>query len=65
MSDKDLSFEKAYAKLEDIAQKLNSNDITLDQAILLYEEGMKLTKFCTETLEKAKQKIEVLKSDKN
>ncbi|MBE6782051.1 MAG: exodeoxyribonuclease VII small subunit [Ruminococcaceae bacterium] len=65
MSDKDLSFENAYAKLEEIAQKLNSNDISLDQAIALYEEGMKLTKFCTETLENAKQRIEVLKSVKN
>ncbi len=65
MSDKDLSFENAYAKLEEIAQKLNSNDISLDQAIALYEQGMKLTKFCTETLENAKQRIEVLKSVKN
>ena len=62
MAEKNLSFEEAYKALEDIAQKLNNNDITLDEAISLYEEGIKLSKLCSSALESAKQKIETLKN---
>ncbi len=63
MAEKIPSFEEAYLNLEKIAEKLSENDLPLDEAIKLYEEGVKLSKFCAETLEKAKQKIEVLKSE--
>lgn len=58
--DKKLSFEEAYKKLEEIAARLESSDITLDESIALFEEGVKLSKYCDEMLEKAKQKIEIL-----
>ena len=63
MAEKIPSFEEVYLNLEKIAEKLSENDLPLDEAIKLYEEGVKLSKFCAETLEKAKQKIEVLKSE--
>lgn len=63
MAEKIPSFEEAYLNLEKIAEKLSENDLPLDEAIKLYEEGVKLSKFCAETLEKAKQKIEVLKGE--
>lgn len=62
MSENKLTFEQAYEKLEKIAEKLNSNDISLDESIKLYEEGIKLSDYCTEALKKAKQKIETLKN---
>ncbi len=58
--DKDMSFEKAYNMLAEIAEKLESPDITLDESISLFEEGVKLSRYCTDILDKAKQKIEVL-----
>ncbi len=58
MPDKNITFEEAYAELEKITEKLSGNDLPLDEAILLYEEGMKLSGICAEMLEKAKQKIE-------
>ncbi len=58
--DKKLSFEEAYKKLEEIAARLESSDITLDESIALFEEGVKLSKYCDEILETAKQKIEIL-----
>lgn len=61
MSDKKLSFEEAYQRLEKIADKLNSSDLPLDEAVNLYEEGIKLSKYCADALEAAKQKIETLK----
>ncbi len=63
MSDKKLSFEEAYAALEQIAEKLSDNSITLDESVKLYEEGVKLSKYCAEALEAAKQKIEKLQNE--
>jgi exodeoxyribonuclease VII small subunit len=63
MSDKKLSFEEAYAALERIAEKLSDNTVTLDESVKLYEEGVKLSKYCAETLETAKQKIEKLQNE--
>ena len=57
-----MSFEEAYKKLEEIAIKLESPDITLDESIALFDEGMKLSKYCSEVLQRAKQKIEMLES---
>ncbi len=65
MSEKNMSFEEAYKALEEIAEKLNNSDISLDEAIKLYEEGIKLSKVCSCALETAKQKIETLKNEGN
>ena len=62
--DKAMSFEEAYNKLEEIAAKLDSADITLDESIALFEEGVRLSAYCNEILEKARQKIELLEKDK-
>ena len=62
MSENKLTFEQAYQKLEKIAEQLNSNDISLDESIKLYEEGIKLSNYCTQALKNAKQKIETLKN---
>ena len=61
MSQKELTFEEAYVELEKITDKLNSGDTTLDEALKLYEEGIKLSNLCSKALENAKQKIETLK----
>ncbi len=61
MSQNNMSFEDAFAALEKITDKLSDNDVPLDEAIKLYEEGMKLSHYCADLLEKAKQKIETLK----
>ena len=61
MSEKKLSFEEAYAALEQIAEKLNSGDTSLEEALKFYEEGIKLSAQCSSALENAKQQIEALK----
>mgnify|MGYP003311451082 CR=1 FL=1 len=62
MAEINLTFEEAYEKLEKIAERLNSNDIPLDEALKLYEEGIALSNYCAKSLEAAKQKIETLKN---
>lgn len=61
--DKNISFEEAYTKLEQIAAKLEDPQITLDESITLFEEGVRLSKYCSEVLDKAKQKIEILEAE--
>ncbi len=59
MADKErLSFEKALARLETIVEKLDDDSLSLEESIELYEEGIKLSKECTETLEEAELRIE-------
>ena len=50
-------------KLETIAGKLDSEDVTLDEGVKLFEEGSKLAKECYEDLSKVKGKIYVIKED--
>ncbi|MEQ8524359.1 exodeoxyribonuclease VII small subunit [Gracilimonas sp.] len=53
-----LSFEEALKKLESIVEQLEDEEITLEDSVKLYEEGVKMSKFCTEILEQAELRIE-------
>jgi exodeoxyribonuclease VII small subunit len=55
-------FEVKLHRLEEIAEKLDSEDIGIENAIALYEEGIKLSKECITTLKNAELKITELKS---
>lgn len=46
----ELTFEEAMTKLEQIVEKLEEGDVPLEKAIAYYEEGMKLSKFCSDKL---------------
>ncbi len=59
-SDKADPFEKNLARLDAIAQQLEDSDISLDQALVLYEEGMKLSDCCQKQLEEAEGRVEIL-----
>ncbi len=54
---KDLTFEKAIARLEEIVNMLEKSEVSLDESMKLFEEGTKLTAFCSKKLEDAQQKI--------
>jgi len=55
-----LSFEEAMEKLEAIVARLESGDVPLEQAIELFQEGMKLSQLCGSKLEQVERKIEML-----
>ena len=59
LSDKP-NFEEALERLGEINEKLESGEVSLDEAIALYTDGMKLAKFCQDKLADAEQKIKVL-----
>ncbi len=47
------TFESAMSRLEEISDVLSQNQVGLDESLELYEEGVKLLKFCSDKLEKA------------
>lgn len=54
------SFEQAFQRLEEIANSLESGDVTLDESMKLYEEGMELITFCGKKLDAAETTIQKL-----
>ncbi len=59
------SFEKDFERLEEIALKLESGDITLEEALKLFEEGVNLSKKLIETLNQAELKVNQLRKELN
>jgi exodeoxyribonuclease VII small subunit len=55
-----LTFEEALKELELSADKLKKDGVTLEEAINSYEEGIKYYNQCSEILNDAKQKIEII-----
>lgn len=53
-------FEKNLKELEGVVKELEGGDVTLDQMLELFENGVKLTKQCTSALDAAEQKINIL-----
>ena len=58
--DTPLAFEQAYARLEQILEKMNSGKASLEDSIKLYEEAGGLIASCNTRLNEAEQKIEIL-----
>ena len=60
-SDKASSFEGNLGRLDDIVRALEDADLPLEQALQLYEEGMKLSEVCHQQLEQAEGRVEILR----
>lgn len=54
------SFEEAYAKLEEILEKMTKSDVSLDSALGYYDEADKLLQLCSKKLDEAEKKIQIL-----
>lgn len=57
------SFETALSRLEQIVVSLEKGDLSLEDSLKLYEEGISRARFCQTRLEEADSKIEVLSQD--
>jgi exodeoxyribonuclease VII small subunit len=53
-------FEKSLARLEEVVKRLESADLSLDEAMRLFEEGVKLSRECQKQLEDAEGRVEIL-----
>lgn len=59
------TFEESLNELEEIATKLESGNLGLDEAIKEFEKGIKLSKECSEKLDEAEKKINILVQGEN
>ena len=57
---KEKNFEASMKRLNEIVEKLDTGDLSLDDSLKLYEEGVRLSQACTKRLADAQQKIEML-----
>ncbi len=61
MAAKKQSFEEALARLEEIAKQMENSETGLEESVKLYKEGIALSSFCAEKLNKAQQEVTELK----
>ena len=59
-TDKDVTFEAALARLEQVVADLEGGQLALEQSIARFEEGMKLSQFCAQQLNAIEARIEIL-----
>jgi exodeoxyribonuclease VII small subunit len=65
MSTDNLSFEQAMEALENIVTKMEQGDITLEQSLQSFEQGIALARRSQTLLEQAQQKVQILTQDGN
>ncbi len=58
--DEKLSFEAALEKLQFTVKRLESGELSLEESLKGFEEGVRLTRYCQEHLSSAEQRIEIL-----
>lgn len=58
-----MTLEDAFGELEDIIEKMNDREISLDESFSLYTEGTKLLKYCNEQLDTVEKKMLVLSEE--
>ena len=54
------TFEQAIKQLEQIVQDLESGDMPLEKAVKTFEEGIQLSKFCSQKLDETEKRITIL-----
>ena len=63
MAKKKKTYEEAAKRLEEIVDKLENSDVSLEESINLYKEGMELTLICREKLETAQKEVTQLRKN--
>ena len=53
-------FEEALGRLEDIVKKMEAGDMTLEESLKAFEEGIKLARLCSRRLDEAERRVEIL-----
>ena len=57
---KESGLEELFTEIEDILAKMEDKDISLERSFLLYEEGMKKLKRCSEKIDQVEKKMLVI-----
>jgi exodeoxyribonuclease VII small subunit len=60
---RDLTFEEAFAQLEQVVQRLEAGELPLDEALSLYERGRSLARHCQARLDEAELRLTQVEDD--
>ena len=60
-----VKFEDVMVRLETIVSELENGDLSLDESLKIFEEGVRLSKSCLKLLDDTEQKIEILLQEKD
>ncbi|MCC5935132.1 MAG: exodeoxyribonuclease VII small subunit [Candidatus Cyclonatronum sp.] len=60
---KDLSFEEALSRLEQVVVQLEKPDLPLKESVEYFERGLKLSRYCSQILEQAELQVEQVKQN--
>ena len=55
-----INFEKTFLELEDLVNRMEAGDLSLEESLKYFEKGMSLTKDCQQALTEAEQKVKIL-----
>jgi exodeoxyribonuclease VII small subunit len=58
-----LTYEQAFAELEDIVSRLEADSSSLEESLILFERGQALSKYCATRLDQAELRVKKLSSD--
>ena len=59
----ELTFEQALAELEKIVTRMESGELSLEQALATHKRGLELARFCQQRLEAAREQVRVLEGE--
>lgn len=60
-----VSFEEAIGELEQVVDKLEKGELSLDESLEVFQRGIELSRFCSKRLDEVERKITVLLEDEN
>ncbi len=63
MTDEQISFEEAFTRLEETVRRLEAGNLSLEESIALFEEGMRLAQVCNARLDEAELRVSQLVAD--
>jgi exodeoxyribonuclease VII small subunit len=59
----EVTFEKALAELEKIVARMESGELSLEEALATHKRGLELARFCQQRLQAAQEQVKVLEGD--
>lgn len=59
----DLGFEDALKQLEDLVERMETGELSLEESLASFEKGVALTRICQKSLSEAEQKVSLLSSN--
>lgn len=60
---KEETLEELFAQLDDVAEKLEQGDISLEESFGLYQRGMEMLKLCNEKIDTVEKKVQILEEN--